>query len=215
MAVSAYQSEIDVASQKYGVPASIIAGIIQNESGGQNTPGIGNGGGLGQFTPSTWNSLGGGNVNDAQTNISHIAQYLNQLNATTHSWPLAVGSYYAGPSSVMAHKSNLNYIPSPQSGNSLTVQEYINHALGSSAVNTSYTPLASNTSLTSGMLSGIGSAVVNPILRAGFIGLGVVLVIIGGYLMISPTEEQKAKIAKLAVPEAKVIHKTASTEGEK
>ena len=201
MATSAYQTEINNASAQTGVPANIIAGIIQNESGGQNTPGIGNGGGLGQFLPSTWNSLGGGNVNNAQTNIDHIAQYLSQLHSQTNSWPLAVGAYYAGSGSVMTHKNNLNYIPNPQGGNSLTVQEYINHALGAS--NTSYTTGASNTSLTSGMLSGIGSAVVNPILRAGFIGLGVVLMIIGGYLMISPTEEQKVKIAKLAGKEAK------------
>ena len=195
--VSSYQSEIQTASQQYGVPASIIAGVMQNEGNLANSPTAGNGGGIGQFEPSTWSGLGGGNVHDATTNINHMAKYLSELHAQTGSWSLAVGSYYAGPQSVLSHKNNLNYIPSPQSGNSLTVASYIQNALGSSSSSSNPSGASTagfnlfNMGIGTGLASSLFSGLTNPIVRVGYIFIGVIFIIVGGFLMVKDTDTFK------------------------
>ena len=195
---SQYYPYVASASKQYGVPSQILTGVISQESGWHNSPSTGNGGGLGQFIPSTWTRLGGGNIYDSQTNINHTAKYLSQLHNQLGSWPLAIGAYYAGAGSVQTHKSNLNYIPNPKA-NSLTVQEYINHVLGSGASTASYTTTAGTTGFNWGLgtISNLGSSIVSPLVRFGFVFIGVVLVIIGGYMML----EEKGK--KIAVDVAK------------
>ena len=179
---SQYSPYVASASKQYGVPSQILTGVISQESSWRNSPSTGNGGGLGQFIPSTWTGLGGGNIYDPQTNINHTAKYLSQLHQQLGSWPLAIGAYYAGAGSVKTHKSNLNYIPNPKR-NSLTVQEYINQVLGTGASTASYSTTGFNWGL--GTISNLGNSIVSPLVRFGFVVIGVVLVIIGGYMMLS------------------------------
>jgi hypothetical protein len=96
------RTAIQDASQKYGVPASLIRGVIEQESG-MNPRAVSSAGAVGlmQLMPDTARSLGVENPLDPVQNINGGSKYLAQLlgqfggNAS-----LALAAYNAGPGAV-------------------------------------------------------------------------------------------------------------------
>jgi soluble lytic murein transglycosylase-like protein len=123
-----YRESIESASAKSGVPASLLAGLIHDESrwkSDASTVNGGNGGGdtgLVQMNDGTFAELqkkhpdlAGKNKNDPDTNILAGAYYLADMKAEmndkfgVNSWEIALRAYNSGPNGV--DPNNLNALP--------------------------------------------------------------------------------------------------------
>lgn len=112
-----YQSIITEASQKYGVPESLIKGIITAESAGKNTAQSSVGAkGLMQLMDGTAQSLGVTNSYDPEQNIMAGTKYIKQQIDKFGSVDLALAAYNAGPGNVSKYdgippfKETRNYV---------------------------------------------------------------------------------------------------------
>ncbi|SDN58932.1 Cell wall-associated hydrolase, NlpC family [Klenkia soli] len=95
-----YSDLFTAAAAKYGVSASVLAGMAKVESGFDTTAVSGAGAqGLMQFMPSTAAGLGV-NPLDPASAIDGAAKYLSQLTARFGSTDLALAAYNAGPGAV-------------------------------------------------------------------------------------------------------------------
>lgn len=128
MAVSDWADLIGRASQSSGVPASIISGVMQQESGG-NASRIGAAGeiGLMQVMPSTAAQPGYGvssfNAYTPESNVMGASAYLAGLYNHYGSWDSALSAYNAGSptsakgasyaSSVLAKAQGYGYTATP------------------------------------------------------------------------------------------------------
>lgn len=123
-----YREAIESASAKSGVPASLMAGLIHDESRWDDkasTVNGGNGGGdtgLVQMNDNTFKELqtkhpdlAGKNKNDPETNILAGAYYLADMKTEmkekygVDSWDIALRAYNSGPNGV--DPNNLNALP--------------------------------------------------------------------------------------------------------
>ncbi len=97
--ISAYDSIINQASQKYGVPVPIIKGVISQESGGLNGLTSSSGAmGLMQLEPGTAAGLGVQDAWDPTQNIMGGTKLLSQLNQQFGgNWTATIASYNEGP----------------------------------------------------------------------------------------------------------------------
>lgn len=107
---------INNASDKYQVPATLIAAVIKQESGYNPKAISGPGaGGLMQLMPGTAAGLGVTNVYDPAQNINggvkYLAQQLKTFNGNTS---LALAAYNAGPGAVKNAGNNVPQIPETQ-----------------------------------------------------------------------------------------------------
>jgi soluble lytic murein transglycosylase-like protein len=119
MAVSDYTTEINQAAAQYGLSPSLLAAVMQVESGGNPTAvSPANAQGLMQLMPATAASLGVTNTFDPTQNInagaSYLAQLINQYGGdvstalAAYNWgPGNVNSGVAIPSSVQSYVSNV------------------------------------------------------------------------------------------------------------
>jgi Transglycosylase SLT domain len=112
---SPYESLIQNASQKYGVPENLIKAVIKQESGGHNDRVSNKGaGGLMQLMPKTAASLGVTNVWDPAQNIDAGTRYLAQAIKTNQSIPLGLAAYNAGQGNVNKAGGKIPNIPETQ-----------------------------------------------------------------------------------------------------
>ncbi|MDC0708677.1 transglycosylase SLT domain-containing protein [Stigmatella sp. ncwal1] len=121
-ALNQYKGAIESAASKAGVPASMLAGQIWQESRGNLGASSTNGGngltdtGLMQINPNTFAELQskhpelqGKNLADPETNILAGAFYMKDMKEQFGSWDLALRAYNSGPNGV--DRSNPNAIP--------------------------------------------------------------------------------------------------------
>ncbi|KFE67310.1 lytic transglycosylase domain-containing protein [Hyalangium minutum] len=121
-ALGQFKGAIESAAAKAGVPASMLAGQIWQESRGNIAAVTTNGGngltdtGLMQVNPNTFGELQakhpelqGKNLADPETNILAGAFYMKDMKEQFGSWDLALRAYNSGPNGV--DKSNPNAIP--------------------------------------------------------------------------------------------------------
>ncbi len=121
-ALGQYKGAIESAAAKAGVPASMLAGQIWQESRGNLGATSTNGGngltdtGLMQVNPNTFQELQakhpelqGKNLADPETNILAGAFYMKDMKEQFGSWDLALRAYNSGPNGV--DRSNPNAIP--------------------------------------------------------------------------------------------------------
>src|SRR5206468_12128944 len=111
-----YETYIQNASKKYGVPANLIKAVIKQESGGKSTAVSKAGaGGLMQLMPATARGLGVSNVYDPAQNIDGGTRYLAQAIKTNNgSIPLALAAYNAGQGRVNQAGGKIPNIPETQ-----------------------------------------------------------------------------------------------------
>lgn len=100
--IARWLPQMSQASAMYGVPVPIIAGVMNQESGG-NPNAVSSAGALGlmQFMPSTASGLGINPLNPTSA-IMGGAKYLSQLYHSLGSWPLALAGYNAGGGAVQS-----------------------------------------------------------------------------------------------------------------
>jgi soluble lytic murein transglycosylase-like protein len=110
-----YYNIINNASDKYQVPAPLIAAVIKQESGFHNMRTSGKGaGGLMQLMPDTARGLGVTNIWDPTQNINGGTKYLGeQLKTFNGNTSLALAAYNAGPGRVKKG-NNVPNIPETQ-----------------------------------------------------------------------------------------------------
>jgi peptidoglycan DL-endopeptidase CwlO len=98
-----YADLFSQAASRYGVSASLLAGLAQTESG-FNSSAVSAAGaqGLMQFMPSTAASLGV-DTSDPASSIDGAARYLKSLQDQFGSTPLALAAYNAGPAAVQRY----------------------------------------------------------------------------------------------------------------
>jgi len=121
-ALGQYKGAIESAAAKTGVPASMLAGQIWQESRGNLSATSTNGGngmtdtGLMQVNPNTFKELQskypelqGKNLADPETNILAGAYYMKDMKEQFGSWDLALRAYNSGPNGV--DRSNPNALP--------------------------------------------------------------------------------------------------------
>ena len=131
-AAAPYAADIQAASQKYGVPAALIEGVIQQESGFNPNAQSGAGaGGLMQLMPSTAAGLGVTNVYDPAQSIDGGTHYLrDQLDRFGGDVRLALAAYNAGPGAVATYGGVPPY-PETQSYVSDVLENYARYSGGS------------------------------------------------------------------------------------
>lgn len=97
-----YEQEITTAANETGLPADLIAAVLQTESSGKADAVSSKGAsGLMQLMPDTAKELGVKNINDPAENILGGAKYLKQqLDAHGGDLQLALAAYNAGPGNV-------------------------------------------------------------------------------------------------------------------
>ncbi|WP_257450074.1 lytic transglycosylase domain-containing protein [Archangium lipolyticum] len=121
-ALGKFKDSIESAAAKTGVPASMLAAQIWQESRGNLEAVSTNGGngltdtGLMQVNPNTFKELQskypelqGKNLSDPQTNILAGAYYMKDMKEQFGNWDLALRAYNSGPNGV--DRSNPNAIP--------------------------------------------------------------------------------------------------------
>ncbi|HYH97652.1 lytic transglycosylase domain-containing protein [Hyalangium sp.] len=121
-ALEKYKGAIESASAKTGVPASMLAAQIWQESRGNLSATSTNGGngltdtGLMQINPNTFKELQakhpelqGKDLADPETNILAGACYMKDMKEQFGSWDLALRAYNSGPNGV--DRSNVNALP--------------------------------------------------------------------------------------------------------
>ena len=146
-AVKLWWKDIQIASQKTGVPADWIAAEMLNESGGN--PAAGNPAdayGLLQVEPATAQGLPGytpGARHNPQENLILGAELLAELHSEWGSWRISSASFYGGSGRVQQSgvvngmlwsqaSSLLNWIPAPSAGNVLTMTAYADNMAATS-----------------------------------------------------------------------------------
>lgn len=102
--VTRWRAQIEKAADAHPpVTAALLAGLVQEESGGNPTIRSGAGAaGLTQLEPATAMALGvrPGDLTDPQSNLDAGAHYLAMQHAEFGSWDLALAAYNAGPGNV-------------------------------------------------------------------------------------------------------------------
>jgi len=97
---SAYRGWVSTAAQATGLPASVVAAQIRQESGFQPSVRSSAGAvGIAQFLPSTYASVGGkGDMTNAQNQLQPYINYMNQLlQQKNGNVAAALAAYNAGP----------------------------------------------------------------------------------------------------------------------
>ncbi len=96
------QAAVSSASEKYGVPVSLIQSVIKHESG-MNASAVSSAGAIGlmQLMPGTGEQFGATNLYNPIQNIDAGTHYLANLIGRYHgNIPLALAAYNAGPGAV-------------------------------------------------------------------------------------------------------------------
>ena len=148
--IGGWWSDIQVASQQTGVPASLIAAIMVHESGGDagayNAQGPAYGlmqilsstaVGLPGYNPSTWTQ--------PQENLILGAELLTENEHQTGGWHAAIAAYYGGlttmesdgytPGMPWSEASGiLNVVPASYAGNTQTMTSYADQMVGESQI---------------------------------------------------------------------------------
>jgi Transglycosylase SLT domain len=149
-----YADKIETASKKYGVPATLIAAVIKQESGFDPTARSGkNAGGLMQLMPATAREVGVTNVYDPSQSIDGGTKYLAQkIKDNNGSIPLALAAYNAGQGRVNAAGGNIPNIPETKNYVAAIMANYAGGNVDPSLLNTDGS---------SGSSWDIGSTIVN------------------------------------------------------
>lgn len=98
---SNYQSLVSSAASANGVPAGLVAAVIQQESAWQPEAGSSAGArGLMQLMPATARSLGVTDITDVNQNVNAGTKYLSQMLNQFGNTEVALAAYNAGPGRV-------------------------------------------------------------------------------------------------------------------
>jgi hypothetical protein len=152
-----YASQIEAASQKYGVPAPLIAAVIKQESGfNPNARSGKNAAGLMQMIPSTAASMGVSNPYDPNQAIDGGTKYLAGLiKEFNGNIPLALAGYNAGPGAVKNAGYKVPNIPE--------TKNYVSSIMSMYAGGNIDPSLISNDGSSGGLGTGLASIIVNGI----------------------------------------------------
>jgi hypothetical protein len=99
IANSPYSDYIAQTEQQYGIPSGLLGGVLYAESTLGKYGSQGNGGGIGQFIPSTARQYGVDTSND-YSGISGAGRYLSSLYSRSGSWLSSVQGYGTLPTDV-------------------------------------------------------------------------------------------------------------------
>ena len=121
-----FESEINAAYEKYGVPKHIILAVIKTESDFDDDAESSSGAmGLMQLMPETFTDMTGienidGYITDPKYNIDAGVHYLAYLYERYGNWETVYAAYNAGPGNVdkwLGDESTLDNIPVPETRN--------------------------------------------------------------------------------------------------